>query len=36
MEVLEEEGLSFEEIVILNGAGAICLPDELPQIDLWT
>jgi hypothetical protein len=32
MEILEERGLSFEEIIVLNGADAIRLPDQLPEI----
>jgi len=36
LEILEEHGLTFEEIVVLNGEEVICLPDQLPQIELWT
>lgn len=36
MEILEEQGLTFEQIIALNGERVICLPDELPRIDLWT
>ena len=31
MEILEEQGLAFEQIIDLNGHQVICLPDELVQ-----
>ena len=36
MEILEEQGLTFEDIIMLNGADAVCLPDQLPAIERWT
>ena len=36
LEILGDLGLSFEEIVVLDGEGVVCLPDDLPSIDVWT
>jgi crotonobetainyl-CoA:carnitine CoA-transferase CaiB-like acyl-CoA transferase len=36
IEILEEHGLTFEEIVLLNGEDVVCLPDQLPEIARWT
>jgi crotonobetainyl-CoA:carnitine CoA-transferase CaiB-like acyl-CoA transferase len=35
IEILEDLGLSKEEIEGLGDRGVVCLPDALPKVDLW-